>query len=122
MSNHQGSSGKAQSAAVPINAASVRELLRELFPDRENTSTGDILRFIEEVSEVGYTEIQPLKDGILAGLDEALEEELRMPIGDPDKLDPDLAIASSALAVSSEAYSKIAFRPLAPDTGVAESL
>lgn len=87
---------------VPIDRASVRKFLRQMFPDRQNSPSSEISELVEEVVEVGYATIDQLRDGIAAGLDEALEAEMQISVDDGGLTD--VGLARFALAMRDDAY------------------
>lgn len=95
---------------IPIDRGTVRKLFVQMFPHRERVPSSEISEFVEQVVDVGYEDVESLRDAIRCGLDEALDLEHHISVDGSDLAD--VGLARFALAMSDEAFGNAVYGPV----------
>lgn len=87
---------------VPIDRATVRKLLRQMFSEREAADPLDVSELAEELVKSGFRDIASIQDAIMSGMARALEAEGQ--VDEPDFVLSDTGITRFALAMVSDIF------------------
>jgi GTP pyrophosphokinase len=100
-----------ESVSADVNLETLSALLHQRYPDRTHSSRIFVSELVEEVTDLGYTDLQQLADALFKG--DALLEEYEVeypPVGSSSQgRYADVGAARTALAIADPAYAKLKY-------------